>query len=147
MSVFADYKEVKDYEDIGAADVPVDVQYFCDSREDTMKPARNILLALVIEEQLPYVSRFYGPRLVGTTYRLSGLGLCPADEEGMWKRHGFWRAYITWPCVSIEMTGSSSSDEYRDRLENLRLSVVGEPDLRSAFLRMAGAKMETLTLV
>jgi hypothetical protein len=139
MSVFADFGEVEHYDEYRVAGLPVGVQYFCDSHEDTMKPAENILLVLVIEEQVPYTSSIYDPRLVGTTYRLSGLGLCPAEEEGTWKRHGFWRAYITWPCVPFEMIWSSS-DEYRDRLENFRLSVVGERDLRSVFLRMAGAK-------
>jgi hypothetical protein len=155
MSVFDDFGEVDDYEAHGAAGLPVDVQYLCDNREDTTRPPETILLALIIESLESYKSMGKDGKykFVGRTYRLSGLGLCPAEEEGTWKRHGFWRAYITWPCVLVngiekeKRFSRDGWDSYTKQVEDYRLSVIGESDPRSVFLRMGGANMETLTLV
>jgi hypothetical protein len=147
MSVFKDFGEVNHYEAPGVAGLPEHVQYLCDNREDTMTPPETILLALVVEEQTPFMDRAFQPRIVGTTHRLSGLGLCLADVDGTWKRHGFWSAYITWPCDEVKLDADSQRTSLWYERRDRRWLVAREPDLRSVFLRMAGAKMETLTLV
>jgi hypothetical protein len=119
----------------------VEASCICEDLKNMQRPPDTIHIALVAER--------------GNTddrlHYFRGLALAPGAKKGIWKRMGVWRA---WAKSEVS---SASRDE--------RLSNFDEKDLtsaeginnkhhsafkwgeESAFLRLEGAKIETLTLV
>jgi hypothetical protein len=96
------------------------ISYYCDDPSELETHPENILLAVIVESQeLPERDNF--------VYNIAGLGLQAGEEDGTWKRHGFWRASVRIE-RAIKPTDMLPAGEFW-------------------FLSLEGAKIETLILV
>lgn len=137
----------------------VEAQYFCDDAADIVKDAVQVTFALLLE--LKGENKYLDRPAKGTAYWLAGLVLWPGENEGTWRRSGLWRAQVSVPGETYvpnvrtsKRTATEQADTTTSACEGEECSELGTSDGNldgengtSIFLRMQGAKMETLTLV
>jgi hypothetical protein len=104
---------------------PIIVHYNCDNHVEVEAHPKQMLLALIVERKTVSEPEDFKDRYFA--YQISGLGLQAGEEDGTWKRHGFWTSHVYY--------GES------------RFSAVQVRHLNPSFLSFEGVKLETLTLV
>jgi len=103
---------------------------YYDDIEYNIQPPERVLLALLVETRDPF-----DPQSI-----FGGLALIPGGEEGTWKRIGYWDAQRDLQ-VDEALDNEQTGPRHEHTSKQWRRS---DP---SVFLRLEGAKMESLTLV
>jgi hypothetical protein len=128
----------------------LDYQYRYDDPSEAEKLPTTVVLALLVEDfQMPQLHRQW-------MHHCAGLTLRRQTEDDTWKRTGHWNLgaydYHDPPKFDISISADATEDTQaaytsEDVLEADAKTGSSGPSKESMFLRMKGAKMETLTLI
>ena len=145
----------------------VSIDFLLDSLEVTEYLPETVHFAVIVEKVASFLADTSSGHsiIVEESCRLHGLELAPGEQEGTWKRIGYWEAHLSRPSYELNDEELASLEPYCAKDRKVDRNKV-RPDLDppstqakqewlrawskkkgSRVLQMEGVKMETLTLV